>query len=98
MSSRVHTFEEVRRLGGALGRELAAALVLASGRGNVDRALQRQMARIVLREIAVAVEKLRNAAFPADLTALYERAAREGVRDELLKNTAVAAELRRHAA
>jgi hypothetical protein len=98
MSSRIQSFEEVRRLGGEFGRELAAALMLASGRGNADRALQRQMARIVLRQIAVAVEKLEKAAFPAELTALYKRAAREGVRDELLKSRAVAAGLERRAA
>ena len=98
MSSRVERFEEVRRLGGEFGRELAAALMLASNRANAERALQRQMARIVLRQIALAVEKLENAAFPADLVALYERAAREGVRDELLKSQAVAAGLERRAA
>jgi hypothetical protein len=98
MSGRIHTFEEVRRLGGEFGRELAAALVLASGRENADRALQRQMAGIVLRQIAVAVEKLENSAFPENLVKLYERAAREGVRDELLKSRAVAAGLARRAA
>jgi hypothetical protein len=97
MSSRVHRFQEVRRLGGEYGRELAAALVLASSR-TADRALKRQMARIVLRQIAAAVEKLKNAAFPAELTLVYERAARQGVHEELLKNQEIAARLHRHAA
>jgi hypothetical protein len=98
MSSSVHTEWEVRRLGSEYGHELAAALLLASSRGNADRVLTREMARIVLRELDAAVRKLRNASFPADLTALYERAARAGVRDELLKSRAVAAGLERHAA
>ncbi|MGH6923499.1 MAG: hypothetical protein ACRED5_07140 [Propylenella sp.] len=98
MSSRIQRFEEVCRLGGEFGRELAAALMLASGRGNADRALQRQMARIVLRQIAVAVEKLENAAYPAKLIRAYERAAREGVLNELLKSQAIAAKLERRAA
>ena len=98
MSSRVHTFEDVRRLGSEHGHELAAALVLASSRGDADRALKRQMARIVLSQIAAAVEQLRNAAFPDELAALYEHAARQGVRDELLKSQAIAARLERRAA
>ncbi len=97
MSIRVHTFEEVRRLGSEYGQELAAALVLASSRG-ADRALKRQMARIVLGQIAAAVERLKGASFPGALTEAYERAAREGVHDELLKNQAIAARLERHAA
>lgn len=98
MSSSVHTEAEVRRLGSAYGRELAAALVLASNRGNADVAVKRQMTRIVLREIDAAVGKLRYASFPTELTALYERAARDGVRNELMKSRAVAAGLERRAA
>jgi hypothetical protein len=56
------------------------------------------MARIVLSQIAAAVEQLRNAAFPDELAALYEHAARQGVRDELLKSQAIAARLERRAA
>jgi hypothetical protein len=51
MTSRVHTVEEVRRRGSVYGRELAAALVLASSRKDADRALKAEMAKIVLHQI-----------------------------------------------
>lgn len=98
MTSRVHTVEEVRRRGSEYGHELAAALVLASGREHADRALKAEMAKIVLHQIEGAVRKLQDASFPPALVALYESAAREGVRAELLKSRDIAAGLARHAA
>jgi hypothetical protein len=98
MTVEMHTEAEVRRQGGEYGRELAAALLLASSRGDADRALKAEMARIVLRQISAAVETLEDAAFPAHLVGLYESAAREGVRDELLRSRDIAAGFNRHAA
>lgn len=98
MSSGVHSVDDIRRLGSEYGRDLAAALVLASDRAGDDRALKRQMAGLVLGEIAAALEKLRNAAISSDLIEVYERGAREGVRDELLKSKAIAAQVERRAA
>jgi hypothetical protein len=98
MISRVHTVEEVRRRGSEYGRDLAAALVLASSREGADRALKAEMAKIVLNQIEGAVRKLEDASFPSDIVVLYESAAREGVRAELLKSRDIAAGLARHAA
>lgn len=89
---------EVCTLGSEFGHDLAAALVLASSRAGDDGAVKREMAGIVLRQIAAAVRTLEEADFPADLTAAYERAARQGVRDELLKSRAVADQMKRRAA
>ena len=97
MSSRVQTEKEVRRRGNEYGCELAAALVLASSRGDADRALKRQMAQVVLDQIEDAVRELRGGAFPADLIQIYERGAREGVREEILKSGAITTQLRRAA-
>lgn len=91
MFSAVDREQEARRLGREYGHELAAALLLASRRPGADRALTRQMTQIVLREIDAAVRKLRSGDFPAGLTAIYERGAKEGVRDMLLQTRAVAA-------
>lgn len=88
MLNAVEREQQVRRLGSAFGRDLAAALVLASRRPGADRALTRQMSQIVVREIDAAILKLRKAAFPAALTESYARGAKEGVRDELLKSRA----------
>jgi hypothetical protein len=98
MTSRVLTGEEVRRRGSEYGRELAAALVLASSRKDADRGLKAEMAKLVLHQIEGAVRKLADASFPPEIVALYESAAREGVRTELLKSRDVAAGLERHAA
>ncbi len=98
MARIIHTEAEVRRLGSEYGRELAAALVLASSRPDADVTMKRQMARIVLREIGTVVRQLKDASFPVELAALYESSARAGVRDELLKSRAVAAGLQRQAA
>ena len=89
---------EVQELGSAFGHDLAAALVLASSRNGDDSALKREMAGIVLGQIAAAVRMLEDADFPAGLTAAYERAARRGVRNELLKSQAIAEEMQRRAA
>ena len=90
--------QEVRELGSAFGHDLAAALVLASSRNGDDSEMKREMAGIVLGQIAAAVRTLEDAEFPANLTAAYERAARRGVRDELLKSQAIAEEMQRRAA
>ena len=90
--------QEIRELGSAFGHDLAAALVLASSRNGDASALKREMAGIVLGQIAAAVRALEDADFPADLTACYERAARRGVRDELLKSRAIAEGMERRAA
>lgn len=49
--SSVNIEGKVRRRGNEYGRELAAALVLASSRGNPDRAMTRQMAQVLLDQI-----------------------------------------------
>ena len=92
MSNRTKVAEEFSRLGRERGQELAAALLLASNRGNADRALKRQMAQIVLRQIEAAVQRLRDTGVPADLSEAYERNARRGVRDELAAGGVTATE------
>ena len=93
MFSRAHTEDEVRRIGTEYGRELAAAMVLASSRGNADRTLKRQMAQIVLDQIEATVQELKAGAVPADLVQIYQRA-RDGVREELLMSGAIVAQHR----
>ena len=95
--STANTEKEVRRRGNEYGRELAAALVLASSRGNPDRAMKRQMAQIVLDQIEPAVEALKNGAFPERRIQIYERAVRSGVHEELLTSGVVTTHLRRAA-
>jgi len=97
MSRRVHTTRELHRIGKDYGKELAAALVLASSRDGADRALKRQMAQIVHKLIEGAVRDLTNIAFPIDLILIYERGVREGVREELLKSVQIASQLHRAA-
>lgn len=96
MSIASHTIEDVRREGGEYGQELAAALVLARTRG-ADRALQRQMARLVLLRIEAAVEKLKDTS-STELVEAYERSAKKGVHDELIRSGVVVPEAGRHAA
>jgi len=95
--SNVAQAQEIQKLGREFGRELAAALVLASEQAGDDRNLTRQMARLVLLQIEGAVRKLRDAAFPRDLLAVYEKACREGVHAELTTRGTVT-ELTRRAA
>jgi hypothetical protein len=97
MTIAAQTTDEIRRLGGEYGEELAAALVLASNRG-ADHALKREMARLVLYRIEGAVEQLRHAAYPDALLAVYEQAVRKGVHDELVRNGVGVAMPERHAA
>jgi hypothetical protein len=85
MSSRVPTQQEVRRIGNEYGCQLAAALVLASSRGNADRAMKRQMAQLVIDQIEAAVQELKNATVPAELMQIFQQEARNGVCEELLK-------------
>ena len=84
--------ERFRLLGAEYGRDLAAALVLASARSGEDRATVRAMARIVLREIAAAVDKVRDASIPAPLAKAYEQACRASVRSELMASRGQPAE------
>ena len=74
----------LRNSGAELGRDLAAAYVLATVNRPADRDSKRQMAQIVLREICSAVEKLRTADFPDRLVIAFEHACREACRQELL--------------
>lgn len=74
----------LRESGTALGRDLAAAFVLATVDRPADRDSKRQMARIVLREISSAVENLRAAGLPESLVGAFEHACREACRRELL--------------
>jgi hypothetical protein len=97
MSSQIHLEQEVRRIGNDYGCELAAALVLASSRGNADRMLKRQMAQIVLDQIEGAAQELKNAPVPAELIQIFWRGARNGVREELLMSGAIAGQLHRAA-
>ena len=79
MSSRANTEQKVCRMGQRYGRELAAALVLASK--DASQGLKRQMAQIVLGQIEAAVLVLKNAVVPADIIHIYEAGARNGVHD-----------------
>ena len=86
---------EVERSGREYGQELAAALVLASRRPGADNDMKRQMAQIVLREIAAAVKSI-GEKVPGEDVKVYEAACRAGVRTELERSLAV--EGARHAA
>jgi len=97
MSNRRHTKQEVWRIGDEYGGELAAALLLVSSRGSADRAAKRQMAQIVLKQIEIAVQGLKNAAFPTDLIQIYERGVRAGVRERLLRSGPLPTRLHRAA-
>jgi hypothetical protein len=77
--------DEIEREGRELGEELAAALVLASRRPGADNDTKRQMAQIVLREIATAVKKI-GETVPGELVKVYEAACRAGVSAELQRN------------
>lgn len=96
MSHSVDVAQRTHRLGREFGQDLAAALVLASGR-DANRNVKREMAQIVLRQINAAVERLAGSDFPPVLIEAYKQSAREGVRDELLKNRSIAMELGRAA-
>ena len=89
--------EEARRIGADYGGQLAAALLLASDHGAADRALKRRLAQIVLSQIEAAVRDLRSTGLPDHLLRIYEQAARDGVRDKLLKSLVIGAPLRRPA-
>jgi len=97
MSSQLHAHDTVRRIGLEYGRELAAALLLATRRNDADTGMTRRMAQIVVREIAAAVAKLQAAALSDEVVATYERAARDGVGEGLLRN-GIAARTERRAA
>jgi glutamine synthetase type III len=84
------TSTEIEQSGLEYGKELAAALVLASNRTGADIEAKREMAQIVLREIDSAVETLRKSSAPLILIATYEQACRAGVRDELQRSMATA--------
>ena len=86
--SRVVHASTARELGAEYGRELAAAFLLAIRKGARDRALQRQMGQIVVREISIAVDRLRLAAQPASAVAAYEAACRAACSDVLLASRA----------
>lgn len=95
------TSAEIEQSGYEYGKELAAALVLASRRAHGDRVAKREMAQIVLREIGASVEALRVSSAPLLLVAAYDEACRTGVREELERSIAAdaaAAEHNRHAA
>ena len=79
---------EVERSGREFGEELAAALVLASRRPDTDNDMKRQMAQIVLREIAAAVKEI-GQRIPGEDVKLYEAACRAGVRAELERSLSV---------
>ena len=88
--------EEIERSGREYGEELAGALVLASRRAGADDDMKRQMAQIVLREIAAAVKKL-GETVPGELLIAYEASCRAGVRDQLERSLALGHETRRAA-
>ena len=85
---------EVERSGREFGEELAAALVLASRRPDTDNDMKRQMAQIVLREIATAVKAI-GERVPGEDVKVFEAACRAGVRAELERSLGESA---RHAA
>ena len=89
MSGQTSTEREAYLIGHEDGRELAAALVLASNRGKAERALTQRMAQIVLDQIEIKVRHLTNTRLAPILIQNYERGARHGVRDELLKSGVV---------
>jgi len=88
---------EIEREGREYGEELAAALVMASRRPGADNDTKREMAQIVLREIASAVKTI-GEVVPGELVKAYEAACRAGVRAELERNLAVNSAHARHAA
>ena len=91
------TSTEIEQSGYEYGKELAAALVLASHRARGDLATKREMAQIVLREIGAAVQALRGSSAPLLLVAAYDRACRAGVREELERSIAAEAAERNEA-
>jgi len=86
--SRIVQGSTAHELGAEYGRELAAAFLLAIRKGATGRTLQRQMGQIVVREISIAVDRLRLAAQPASVVAAYEAACRTACRDVLLASRA----------
>jgi hypothetical protein len=89
MSSPVDLEQEVRRIGKEYGCELGAALVLASSRGRADQAQERRMTQIVLDQIEGSAQALKTGRIPAGLIQIFQRAARNGVRTELLTSGAI---------
>ena len=71
------------RTGAEYGQDLAAALIRAGK--DLDQEQKRQMSKVVLREIAAAVEALRASGIPERQVGLFERACRQACRDELLR-------------
>lgn len=74
---------ELERSGREYGRELAAALVLASSRVGNHPELKREMSQIVVREILKSAADMRTASVAEPLVRAYELACRAGVRCEL---------------
>jgi hypothetical protein len=75
--------KSIRQSGAEYGQDLAAAMIVA-GKG-LDRDQKRRMSQLVVREIAAAVQNLRDAGIPATAVESFERACREACRDELLR-------------
>ena len=73
----------IRQSGAEFGQDLAAALIVA-GKG-LDRDAKRRMSQLVIREIAAAVQNLRDAGIPATAVESFERSCRDACRDELLR-------------
>jgi ABC-type branched-subunit amino acid transport system substrate-binding protein len=89
MSSPVDLEQEVHRIGNEYGCELAAALVLASSSGSADRAHKWRMTQIVLDQIEGSAQALKAGRIPDGLIQIFQRAARNGVRKELLMSGAI---------
>jgi hypothetical protein len=85
MSGQIHLELGAYCLGHADGRELAAALLLASSRAKADPALKRRMAQIVVEQIETKVHTIASIDLPPEFARSYERGARDGVHDGLAK-------------
>jgi hypothetical protein len=78
--------DEVRRLGECHGRDLGAALLLASKGETIGRSLKQRMSQVVLDQIGAMVGKLQRESFPPELTDIFERSARQGVRERIMES------------
>ncbi len=63
---------------------LAKALLLTLSRSGKGREIKVELSIILLRELLMGVQKLRELGAPTFLVQVYERAARQACRDELL--------------
>jgi hypothetical protein len=73
-----------RDAGEVFGSDLAKALLLAVRRSGDSRHSKIELSVILLQELLAGVQRLRELGIPALLVQIYERAARQACREELL--------------